>query len=118
MKPKLWLLLAQISQIQSTIKDHLQACTQHATGTVLVEQTSSNQLIFNEQGTIEIAPNKTLQFTNTYQFTLNPSQSISLSHLRRGKANSVHLLTFVAQTTGTPQIRIFVAKTYIKPVWI
>lgn len=96
MHPALWSILEKISRIESKIEDKLLATTQEVKGAVQVEKATSNQLVFNEQGTVKTVPNKTLKFTNRYQFTLNSDHSISLAHLRRGDKNPVKLLTFFA----------------------
>lgn len=61
-------------------------------GQVSVSTPDDNRVIFKEQGQRQSENGSNVDFTNAYGWEILPNGQLSLSHLRRGEDNAVHLV--------------------------
>ena len=95
----IWDLLGQVQSLTltATTKD-LRNFFHNATaeGNVEVSRTGSRVITFHEAGLWTSIANQTVDFRNTYQWSLSDLEdTIRLTHLRYGIDNPIHLVDFV-----------------------
>lgn len=61
-------------------------------GQVTVSTADDNRVIFKEQGQRQSENGNSVDFTNAYGWEMLPNGQLSLSHLRHGEDNAVHLV--------------------------
>lgn len=67
---------------------------------VLISSNSSNELIFHEKGSWDLGPMPSLEFTNSFRWTLDSKASlITLEHLRYGVEKPVFLFHLTSNQT-------------------
>lgn len=90
---KIWQVLQSVRCFQTTQMQDQDPQVGKIVGSVVVDCPNSNTIVFHEKGSRQLSSNKTIELTNVYCWQRNRS-AISLSHLRLGKSNPVHLATF------------------------
>lgn len=79
---------------QFTTQQQQQGRITQGAGQVVVEQTATDTLIFHETGRRQVENGRFVDFTNVYRWQWLGNGQLSLSHLRRGIDDAVHLLNF------------------------
>ena len=73
----------------------------NASGSVKASILSDNQIVFDEQGLVNLSCNsKPIHFTNTYIFEHNKGDTITIFHARFGFKNRVKLLDLEYQSNN------------------
>ncbi len=100
--PKLWpTLLATRSLVYTAQSPTHPALTGQGIGAVIIHNSTPSTLTFNESGQWRSQSGYESHFTNTYRWTLLPSKSLHLEHLRFGPDKPVALFDMIP--TGKSQ---------------